>query len=83
MPAYKLAQFLEDQEPFLTFQRESKSFLEDRGVRYALRLLHDGILPNGFKWSNWDEETGYGIEERFAITGRVRRCLAVPRRATQ
>ena len=71
--------FVQDQEPYLTFQRESTDFHKDRGVGHAIRMITQGILPNGFKWPNWDDQAGPGTEERFAISGsRVR----APRRST-
>ncbi|RKP08691.1 hypothetical protein THASP1DRAFT_29525 [Thamnocephalis sphaerospora] len=70
--------FTLDSEPYLHFSRNYPEFLEDTGVRKALRYLRTGILPRRFAWKGWRDmrEGGrhllpYGCAYRVAQLAHV------------
>jgi hypothetical protein len=68
--ARDLVLFRADAEPYMTFQRENTAAFEaDAGVRTAKRFLATAVLPAGFKWPNWDDSVGMGVEERATASG--------------
>jgi hypothetical protein len=70
--------FTLDSEPYLYFSRNYPEFLEDTGVRKALRYLRTGILPRRFAWKGWRDmrEGGrhllpYGCAYRIAQLAHI------------
>ncbi|KAI9596119.1 hypothetical protein BDF19DRAFT_439708 [Syncephalis fuscata] len=74
-----LVPFTLETEPYLHFSRNFPEFLEDKGVRKALRYLHTGILPRRFPWKAWrDMPNGdfklvvYGCVYRIARLAHIK-----------
>ncbi|RKP26094.1 hypothetical protein SYNPS1DRAFT_28198 [Syncephalis pseudoplumigaleata] len=73
-----LVPFTLDAEPYLHFSRNFPEFLEDSGVRRALRYMRTGILPRRFPWKGWRDMAsgehkllGYGDTYRTARLAHV------------